>query len=152
MMMEIGEAAAAEVQPNLSEIEQLVTVTANRDALARGILQAYQPSLEQIKKELDELLKKQDNLIGKMQFENKQLTETAEDGQCCAMYAVIKTYQDKLFHIKKEMGNIHEKTVKLKKRALRLHQIKQKGVPSTEHRQDEVSHCEQESQREPPSS
>ncbi|XP_063984628.1 uncharacterized protein LOC135166398 isoform X2 [Diachasmimorpha longicaudata] len=85
MMMEIGEAAAAEVQPNLSEIEQLVTVTANRDALARGILQAYQPSLEQIKKELDELLKKQDNLIGKMQFENKQLTETAEDGQCCAM-------------------------------------------------------------------
>ncbi|XP_063984629.1 uncharacterized protein LOC135166398 isoform X3 [Diachasmimorpha longicaudata] len=123
MMMEIGEAAAAEVQPNLSEIEQLVTVTANRDALARGILQAYQPSLEQIKKELDELLKKQDNLIGKMQFENKQLTETAEDGQCCAM-----------------------------KRALRLHQIKQKGVPSTEHRQDEVSHCEQESQREPPSS
>ncbi|XP_015120804.1 biogenesis of lysosome-related organelles complex 1 subunit 6 isoform X2 [Diachasma alloeum] len=151
MMMEIGEAAAAEVQPNLSEIEPLVTIAANGGALAEGILQAYQPPLEQIKNELEELLKKQDNLIGKMQFENKQLVETAEDGQCCAMYATIKTYQDKLFHIKKEMGSIHDRTMKLKKRAVRLQQIKQKGASTVEQRHEEVSRREQESIRESPS-
>ncbi|XP_011308812.1 biogenesis of lysosome-related organelles complex 1 subunit 6 [Fopius arisanus] len=126
MMMEIEAAAVAEVQSNLhSETEQLVDIPGNADSLVQGILEVYQPSVEQINNDLQEIVKKQKNVIEKMKYENKQLSEAAKDDLCCTVYSLIKTYQEKVFSIKKELGNVHEKTMKLKKRALRLQQLRQ---------------------------
>ncbi|KAK0175341.1 hypothetical protein PV327_009095 [Microctonus hyperodae] len=146
MMTDIGEAAAAEVQPNITsnEPEQLVAMTNATDKLVQGILDVYQSPLQQMKNELQELLKKQESLVDKMQVENKQLTETAEDEQCIEMYSTIKIYNDKLLRIKKEMSSIHERTLKLKKRALRLQQIKQKEALAKEQKREEETRREQE--------
>ncbi|KAK0079507.1 hypothetical protein PV325_001171 [Microctonus aethiopoides] len=146
MMTDIGEAAAAEVQSNITsnEPEQLVAMTNATDKLVQGILDVYQSPLQQMKDELQELLKKQESLVDKMQVENKQLAETAEDEQCIEMYSTIKIYNDKLTRIKKEMTSIHERTLKLKKRALRLQQIKQKEALAKEHKREEETRREQE--------
>ncbi|KAK0076607.1 hypothetical protein PV326_010651 [Microctonus aethiopoides] len=145
-MTDIGEAAAAEVQSNITsnEPEQLVAMTNATDKLVQGILDVYQSPLQQMKDELQELLKKQESLVDKMQVENKQLAETAEDEQCMEMYSTIKIYNDKLTRIKKEMTSIHERTLKLKKRALRLQQIKQKEALAKEHKREEETRREQE--------
>ncbi|XP_034950327.1 uncharacterized protein Pldn isoform X2 [Chelonus insularis] len=116
MMTEIEEAVAAEVQPSLmtNEVQVIVNMPEAANKLTKGLLDIYQPSLTQIKDELQELLKKQESLFDKMEIENKHLTETSEDELCNSMYSTIKLYNDKLRRIKREMSTIHERTLKLK--------------------------------------
>lgn len=114
------------------------------EKLAHGLLSIYQPPLEQVKRELSELISKQETLLTRMQFENKKLGETFEDVDLNDMFATIKLYQGKLASVRKEMINIHEKTFKLKKRALRLQQIKQKEALNREQQREHELRREQE--------
>ncbi|XP_053599047.1 biogenesis of lysosome-related organelles complex 1 subunit 6 isoform X2 [Microplitis demolitor] len=144
MMTDIGEAAAAEVQQNASESDEILKVSMDVDKLAQGLLEAYQPPLEQIGKELQEILNKQDILDNKMQVENQHLAATAADDECSAMYITVKAYQEKLSRIKREMALIHERTTKLKKRAIYLQQVKQKQALAKEQKREEELRREQE--------
>ncbi|GAB1860900.1 Biogenesis of lysosome-related organelles complex 1 subunit 6 [Camponotus japonicus] len=114
------------------------------EKLAEGLLSICQPPLEQVKNELFELTSKQEALLAQMQLENKKIHETFEDIDLNDMFAAIKVYQGKLTLIRKEMINIHERTYKLKKRALRLQQIKQKEALNKEQQREQELRREQE--------
>ncbi|KAL0106493.1 hypothetical protein PUN28_016300 [Cardiocondyla obscurior] len=79
-----------------------------------------------------------------MQLENKKIHETLEDIDLNDMFSTVKIYQGKLTVIRKEMINIHERTSKLKKRVLRLQQIKQKEAMNKEQQREQELRREQE--------
>ncbi|KAH0547492.1 biogenesis of lysosome-related organelles complex 1 subunit 6 [Cotesia glomerata] len=151
MMTDIGEAAAAKVQHNINEFDKVIKVSVDVDNLAQGLLDTYKPPLEQIGKELQEILNKQEILDNKMQVENQHLTATAEDDECAAMYITVQAYQEKLSRIKREMALIHDRTTKLKKRAIYLQQVKQKQALAKEQKREEELRREQELIGKPPS-
>lgn len=103
-----------------------ITVDVNK--LAVGLLALYEPQLEKVKQQLDELTKKQISVIDQLKDENRRFTnvQTSEDLQ--QMFMMVKLYQTKLVVIKKEMLQLHDRATKLKKRALRLQQTKQKAA------------------------
>lgn len=112
--------------------------------LAEGLLNIYQLPLEQVQKELTEITNKQETLFGQMQIENKKLQETFDNAKLNEMFQTIKLYQGKLTLMKKEMASVHERTFKLKKRALRLQQMKQKEALNREQQREQEVRREQE--------
>ncbi|XP_011149967.1 biogenesis of lysosome-related organelles complex 1 subunit 6 isoform X3 [Harpegnathos saltator] len=124
--------------------KDVIDFTEAIEKLAEGLLNIYQPPLEQVKKELLELTSKQETVLAQMQSENKKINETFEDVDLNDMFATIKVYQGKLASIRKEMISIHERTSKLKKRALRLQQIKQKEALNKEQQREQELRREQE--------
>ncbi|XP_011874311.1 PREDICTED: biogenesis of lysosome-related organelles complex 1 subunit 6-like [Vollenhovia emeryi] len=143
MMTDVGEAGAAEIQLK-PESEDTVDFSEAVEKLAEGLLSIYQPPLEQVKQELSELTSKQDALLVRMQLENKKINETFEDIDLNDMFSAVKIYQGKLAVIRKEMINVHERTSKLKKRVLRLQQIKQKEAMNREQQREQELRREQE--------
>ncbi|XP_046475825.1 biogenesis of lysosome-related organelles complex 1 subunit 6 [Neodiprion pinetum] len=143
MMTDIGEQAAVEVQPKIEQCESpngiRVDFTQATVNLAQGLLEVYRPPLEQVKKELIELTNKQETLIGHMHGENAKLCQVQQNLDINEMFTTIKIYQAKLANIKKDMTSVHERTNKLKKRATRFQQIKEKEVLLKEQREQEIS-------------
>ncbi|XP_024882094.1 biogenesis of lysosome-related organelles complex 1 subunit 6-like isoform X1 [Temnothorax curvispinosus] len=146
MMTDVGEAGAAEIQlkPEGQLSEDTVDFSEAVEKLAEGLLSIYQPPLEQVKQELFELTSKQEALLARMQLENKKIHETFEDIDLNDMFSTVKIYQGKLAVVRKEMINIHERTSKLKKRVLRLQQIKQKEAMNREQQREQELRREQE--------
>lgn len=146
MMSDMGETEAAEIQLKTEKEVSEETIYFSKAAgkLAEGLLSICQPPLEQVRKELFELTSKQEALLAQMQLENKKIHETFEDIDLNDMFAAVKVYQGKLALIRKEMINIHERTYKLKKRALRLQQIKQKEALNKEQQREQELRREQE--------
>ncbi|XP_015436486.1 PREDICTED: biogenesis of lysosome-related organelles complex 1 subunit 6-like isoform X1 [Dufourea novaeangliae] len=112
--------------------------------LAIGLLNIYQLPSEQVQKELNEVTGKQETLLCQMQVETKKLQESLEDIDLNETFQMIKVYQGKLTLMKKEMASIHERTFKLKKRALRLQQMKQKEALNKEQQREQEIRREQE--------
>ncbi|XP_066597881.1 biogenesis of lysosome-related organelles complex 1 subunit 6 [Prorops nasuta] len=139
MMKDIDEAAVAEIQSQLNTLDSQdskeIDFTDASKKLATGLLSIYQPPLEEIKSELNELTEKQETLISIMKVENKKLLDRTEDINLTEMFDTLKVYQGKLVSCKKEMTSIHERIAKLKKRALKLQSIKQK---ETQQREQEI--------------
>ncbi|XP_070152167.1 biogenesis of lysosome-related organelles complex 1 subunit 6 [Polyergus mexicanus] len=146
MMRDMGETEAAEIQLKTEKevSEETIYFSKVAEKLAEGFLSICQPPLEQVRKELFELTSKQEALLAQMQLENKKIHETFEDIDLNDMFAAVKVYQGKLALIRKEMINIHERTYKLKKRALRLQQIKQKEALNKEQQREQELRREQE--------
>ncbi|XP_077269006.1 biogenesis of lysosomal organelles complex 1 subunit pallidin [Temnothorax americanus] len=146
MMTDVGEAGVAEIQlrPGEQLSEDAVDFSEAVEKLAKGLLSIYQPPLEQVKQELFELTSKQEALLARMQLENKKIHETFEDIDLNDMFSAVKIYQGKLAVVRKEMINIHERTSKLKKRVLRLQQIKQKEAMNREQQREQELRREQE--------
>jgi len=96
--------------------------------LAVGLLALYEPQLKKVQQQLDEVTKKQISLIDQLTDENCRFTDvqTSEDLQ--EMFMMARLYQTKLVVIKKEMLQLHDRATKLKKRALKLQQTKQKAA------------------------
>ncbi|XP_011252515.1 biogenesis of lysosome-related organelles complex 1 subunit 6-like isoform X2 [Camponotus floridanus] len=145
-MNDIGEAGVMDIQLKTEKevSEDTLYFSKAVEKLAEGLLGICQPPLEQVKNELFELTSKQEALLAQMQLENKKIHETFEDIDLNDMFAAIKVYQGKLTLIRKEMINIHERTYKLKKRALRLQQIKQKEALNKEQQREQELRREQE--------
>ncbi|XP_063905874.1 biogenesis of lysosome-related organelles complex 1 subunit 6-like [Zophobas morio] len=94
--------------------------------LTNGLLKTYGPSLTQVKNALSELTEKESTLLEQVHSENLALAESQHSDDLHTMFAKIETYQTKLVNIKKEMKHLHDKSVKLKKRALKLQQFREK--------------------------
>lgn len=112
--------------------------------LAEGFLNQYQVQWEQTEKKLDEVKNKQETLLNQMQIENKKFQDVFDDIKLNDMFQTIKISQNKLILMKKEMASIHERTFKLKKRALRLQQIIQKEALNKEQQREQEIRREQE--------
>ncbi|XP_076627654.1 biogenesis of lysosomal organelles complex 1 subunit pallidin [Colletes latitarsis] len=147
MMTDIEEAEMKTIQLEIEKHESdkdVVDFSGATKKLAEGLLNIYQLPLEQVQKELDEATSKQEALLSQMQIENKKLQETFENVNLNEMFQTIKVYQGKLALMKKEMALIHERTFKLKKRALRLQQVKQKEALNKEQQREQEIRREQE--------
>ncbi|XP_063237695.1 biogenesis of lysosome-related organelles complex 1 subunit 6-like [Bacillus rossius redtenbacheri] len=114
------------------------------EKLAAGLLALYQPKLLETKQKLLELTTKQRGLIDEMQEENRKLSEAHCAEAIQEMFNKIKLYQAKLAGIKKEMAYISDKSSKMKKRALKLQQAKQREDLQRKHQRERRLLREQE--------
>lgn len=144
MMVDIDETEVTEVQSQNDNMETIFNFSKATENLTAGILEIYQSPLEKSKKELKELISKQQVLLSQMQTENKKLQDILQDADLREMFVTIKMYQGKAANIKKEMVVIHDRIFKLKKRALRLQQIKQKEALGREQQKEQELRREQE--------
>ncbi|CAK9833566.1 Biogenesis of lysosome-related organelles complex 1 subunit 6 [Anthophora retusa] len=147
MMTDIKEAEAKELQSQIEKYdseEDEVELTDAASKLSEGLLNLYQDKFEHVKKKLDEVRVKQETLYDKIQIENKKLQETFDDVHLNEMFQTVKTSQGKLVTMKKEMISIHERTVKLRKRVLRLQQIEEKEILQREQQREQELRREQE--------
>jgi len=94
--------------------------------LTKGLLASYQPHLDKTRDQLKELTHKQEVLIDQLHNENLKVSWTQNSVDLIKMFDTITTYHNKLNGIKKDMRYIHDKNLKLKKRAIRLQQYKEK--------------------------
>ncbi|KAJ8686398.1 hypothetical protein QAD02_022192 [Eretmocerus hayati] len=129
MMTDIGEEAAAIDAPCQEPAIKASPMTASSVSakLTEGLLSIYQKPLEHVRQELCDLTLKQEKCIVQMQTENKKLCDVEEDIELNDLISTVETYHEKLVNMKKEILTIHERTFKLKKRALKVLQNKQKS-------------------------
>lgn len=96
------------------------------DQLSRGFLQSFVPHIETSYNSLDELMRNQRVLIETVQQENVKCNENHIVTELAELMTEARIYHSKLVNVKKEMTTLHERTTKLKKRALKLQQQKMK--------------------------
>ncbi|XP_025832161.1 biogenesis of lysosome-related organelles complex 1 subunit 6 isoform X2 [Agrilus planipennis] len=96
--------------------------------LSKGLLERYEPGLTKTKCELEELTTKQAVLIEQIHNENLKLSWSLTSEELISMFNLIRDYHRKLIDIKRNMRLLHERSSKLKRRALRLQQHKEKEI------------------------
>ncbi|XP_044294675.1 biogenesis of lysosome-related organelles complex 1 subunit 6 [Varanus komodoensis] len=96
------------------------------EQLTKGLLSHYLPDLQRSKLALKELTQNQEVLLETLQQEISKFKECSSILDINVLFSEAKHYHNKLVNIRKEMMMLHEKTSKLKKRALKLQQKRQK--------------------------
>ncbi|KAM4675408.1 biogenesis of lysosome-related organelles complex 1 subunit 6 [Discoglossus pictus] len=106
--------------------EELVSFdTKAVEQLSEGLISHYLPNLQNSKLALQELTQNQVVLLDTLDQEISKFKECNSILDINALFSEAKHYHSKLVNIRKEMMMLHEKTSKLKKRALKLQQKKQ---------------------------
>ncbi|XP_073424584.1 biogenesis of lysosome-related organelles complex 1 subunit 6 isoform X3 [Dendrobates tinctorius] len=95
------------------------------DQLSEGLISHYLPNLQNSKLALQELTQNQVVLLDTLEQEMSKFRECNSILDINTLFSEAKHYHNKLVNIRKEMILLHEKTSKLKKRALKLQQKKQ---------------------------
>uniref|UniRef100_A0A8C5SLI2 Biogenesis of lysosome-related organelles complex 1 subunit 6 n=1 Tax=Laticauda laticaudata TaxID=8630 RepID=A0A8C5SLI2_LATLA len=96
------------------------------EQLTEGLISHYLPDLQQSKLALKELTQNQEVLLETVQQEISKFKECSSILDINMLFSEAKYYHNKLVNIRKEMLMLHEKTSKLKRRALKLQQKRQK--------------------------
>ncbi|KAK6620949.1 hypothetical protein RUM43_011248 [Polyplax serrata] len=104
--------------------------------LSEGLINIYHPALKSVRSQLLEIVKKQEFLCDEMHQQNQKLSESSQSKELREMFDKIKVYKEKLVNIKRSMMSLHEQSTKLKKRALRLEQQKQKEALNKVHKRE----------------
>lgn len=94
--------------------------------LSDGVLNLYKPELVNTKNQLNELTEKQSILVEQLHNENLKLSWSKNLSELHDTFNIVKSCQARLLNIKRDMRTLHERTTKLKKRATRLQQHKDK--------------------------
>ncbi|XP_056598445.1 biogenesis of lysosome-related organelles complex 1 subunit 6 [Triplophysa dalaica] len=97
------------------------------ERLTDGFLHHYLPELQTSKQTLQELTQNQVILLDTLEQEVTKFRECNTMVDLNALFTEAKLYHNKLVNIRKEMMFLHDKTTKLKKRALKVQQHKQKN-------------------------
>ncbi|XP_018424058.1 PREDICTED: biogenesis of lysosome-related organelles complex 1 subunit 6 [Nanorana parkeri] len=95
------------------------------EQLSEGLIAHYVPNLQNSKLALQELTQNQVVLLDTLDQEISKFKECNSVLNINALFSEAKYYHNKLVNIRKEMILLHEKTSKLKRRALKLQQKKQ---------------------------
>lgn len=95
------------------------------DHLSEGLVTHYLPNLQSSKLALQELTQNQVVLLDTLDQEIAKFKECNSILDINTLFSEAKYYHNKLVNIRKEMIMLHEKTSKLKKKALKLQQKKQ---------------------------
>ncbi|XP_068427103.1 biogenesis of lysosome-related organelles complex 1 subunit 6 [Clinocottus analis] len=106
------------------------------DKLTEGLLSHYLPDLQNSKRALQELTQNQLILLDTLDQEVTKVRDCNALLDLNSLFTEAKVYHNKLVNIRKEMIMLHEKTTKLKKRALKLQQQKQKQALEKEQQRD----------------
>ncbi|CAL8352944.1 unnamed protein product [Merluccius merluccius] len=106
------------------------------DKLTEGLLAHYLPDLHNSKLALQELTQNQVVLLDTLDQEVTKFRECNGLLDLNSLFTEAKVYRNKLVDIRKEMMMLHEKTTKLKKRALKLQQQKQKEALEKEQQRE----------------
>ncbi|XP_037553084.1 biogenesis of lysosome-related organelles complex 1 subunit 6 [Nematolebias whitei] len=126
--------------PGLQKQEVLQSSTSDQnlcvDKLTEGLLSHYLPDLKNSKRALQELTQNQLILLDTLDQEVTKFRECNSVLDLNSLFTEAKVYQNKLVTIRKEMIVLHEKTTKLKKRALKLQQQKQKEALEKEQQKE----------------
>ncbi|XP_052528408.1 biogenesis of lysosome-related organelles complex 1 subunit 6 [Tympanuchus pallidicinctus] len=96
------------------------------EQLTEGLISHYLPDLQRSKSALQELTQNQVVLLETLEQEITKFKECNFIIDINALFTEAKHYHSKLVNIRNDMMMLHEKTSKLKKRALKLQQKKQK--------------------------
>ncbi|XP_039982561.1 biogenesis of lysosome-related organelles complex 1 subunit 6 [Xiphias gladius] len=104
--------------------------------LTEGLLSHYLPDVQTSKRALQELTQNQLILLETLDQEVTKFRECNALLDLNSLFTEAKVYHSKLVNIRKEMIMLHEKTTKLKKRALKLQQQKQKEVLEKEQQRE----------------
>lgn len=122
---------------NCVPVEEIVYVDqAALEKLTDGLLSHYLPDLQSSKQALQELTQNQVILLETMDQEVTKFRECNSLLDLNSLFTEAKVYHNKLVNIRKEMMMLHEKTTKLKKRALKLQQHKQKEALEKEQQRE----------------
>ncbi|XP_065353704.1 biogenesis of lysosome-related organelles complex 1 subunit 6-like [Cloeon dipterum] len=95
-------------------------------ALGESLINIFEPPLTKVRQQLSEASSKQQLLIEQMQCENERIELSQKEYNLQEAFTKMKVYHAKLVNIKKDMTMLHEKSTKLKKRAMRLQEHCQK--------------------------
>ncbi|XP_056463494.1 biogenesis of lysosome-related organelles complex 1 subunit 6 [Gadus chalcogrammus] len=106
------------------------------EKLTEGLLSHYLPDLQNSKLALQELTQNQVVLLDTLDQEVTKFRECNGLLDLNSLFTEAKVYHTKLVTIRKEMLMLHEKTTKLKKRALKLQQQKQKEALEKEQQRE----------------
>uniref|UniRef100_A0A8C2UDH7 Biogenesis of lysosome-related organelles complex 1 subunit 6 n=2 Tax=Coturnix japonica TaxID=93934 RepID=A0A8C2UDH7_COTJA len=96
------------------------------EKLTEGLISHYLPDLQRSKSALQELTQNQVVLLETLEQEITKFKECNSILDINALFSEAKHYHSKLVNIRNDMMMLHEKTSKLKKRALKLQQKRQK--------------------------
>lgn len=118
---------SCEASPDEGLIEDLAIIDKKAvEQLTEGLISHYLPDLQRSKLALQELTQNQVVLLDTLEQEISKFRECNSILDINALFSEAKHYHSKLVNIRKEMMMLHEKTSKLKKRALKLQQKRQK--------------------------
>lgn len=126
---------APEVVNKCDDIKPAVSLE-ECNLLVSGILSYHVDDLRKMSSHLNELTRNQGIVTETLQQENTRFTEALKLFNLDDLFSRAKLYHTKLQQIKKDMVLVHERSTKLKKRALRLHQQKQKEALLKEQQRD----------------
>lgn len=106
------------------------------EKLTHGLIAHYLPDLQDSKQALQELTQNQVILLDTLEQEITKFKDCNSLLDLNALFTEAKIYHTKLVNIRKEMMIIHDKTTKLKKRALKLQQQRQKEALEKEQQRE----------------
>ncbi|XP_053933568.1 biogenesis of lysosome-related organelles complex 1 subunit 6 [Cuculus canorus] len=118
---------ASDASPDEGVVEDLPLIDEKAvEQLTEGLISHYLPDLQRSKSALQELTQNQVVLLDTLEQEISKFKECNSILDIDALFSEAKHYHNKLVNIRNEMMMLHEKTSKLKKRALKLQQKRQK--------------------------
>nr|XP_032832934.1 biogenesis of lysosome-related organelles complex 1 subunit 6 [Petromyzon marinus]XP_032832935.1 biogenesis of lysosome-related organelles complex 1 subunit 6 [Petromyzon marinus] len=106
------------------------------ELLTQGLVSHYLPDLQRAGRSLSELTKTQMVVMDTLDQENGKLRECQAATAFSTLFTEARMYQQKLVAVRRDMLALHEKTTKLKKRALQLQQQKQKEALEREQQKE----------------
>ncbi|XP_002741133.1 biogenesis of lysosome-related organelles complex 1 subunit 6-like [Saccoglossus kowalevskii] len=138
--IEIGNDAVATI--TLQELENTIQFNPQaKDKLTQGVVQAFLPQMQSTRQLLSELTRNQGTLLETLQQENAKFNECDSMKELVDLFAAAKRYHLKLVAVKKEMVNLHEKSTKLRRRALKLQNEKMKeNLKKEQQKERELEH------------
>ncbi|KAI5607844.1 biogenesis of lysosome-related organelles complex 1 subunit 6, partial [Silurus asotus] len=106
------------------------------EKLSEGLISSYLPDLQRSRDTLQELTQNQAVLLDTLEQEITKFKECNSTIDLNTLFSEAKVYHSKLVNIRREMINLHDRTSKLKKRALKLQQQKQKEALDREQQRE----------------
>ncbi|XP_060780282.1 biogenesis of lysosome-related organelles complex 1 subunit 6 isoform X2 [Neoarius graeffei] len=106
------------------------------EKLSEGLISHYLPDLQRSRDALQELTQNQDVLLDTLEQEITKFRECNSLMELNALFTEAKVYHSKLVNMRREMISLHDRTSKLKKRALKLQQQKQKEALEREQQRE----------------
>lgn len=130
---EVGSGSEYQAGP----IEDLVIVNKESvEKLTEGLISHYLPQLHTSKHALQELTQNQVILLETLEQEITKFRDCNSMVDLNSLFTEAKLYHNKLVNIQKEMITLHDKTSKLKKRALKLQQQRQREALEREQQKE----------------
>ncbi|KAM9481330.1 biogenesis of lysosome-related organelles complex 1 subunit 6 isoform 1-T2 [Clarias gariepinus] len=106
------------------------------EKLSDGLISHYLPDLQRSRDTLQELTQNQAVLLDTLEQEINKFRECNTMIDLNALFTEAKVYHSKLVNIRREMISLHDRTSKLKKRALKLQQQKQREALEREQQRE----------------